>query len=196
MALTESGRLGSTGRQAWPWTTDVDGVGHFFDDKAQAIAFVQQVQASGKDSIDVGCLQVNLRHHPKAFASLDEAFDPAANVEYAARYLLALRQISPTGNWMEAAGFYHSMTPDRAEGYRTQVQAELIALAAPALPPSPGPSHLQASLFPVGLSLDPVIARTALNTNGALIPFGNLIGPATAFAPAGRVRAVARRKRS
>ncbi len=74
----------------WPWTIDADGVGQFFATKAQAVAAVAALQAQGVRSIDVGCMQVNLMHHPDAFASLDQAFDPAANSAFAVRFLNAL----------------------------------------------------------------------------------------------------------
>ena len=34
--------------------------------------------AAGERNIDVGCMQINLMHHPDAFASLEEAFEPVA----------------------------------------------------------------------------------------------------------------------
>src|SRR5271163_3274407 len=74
----------------WPWTVDADGQGSFYDTKAQAVAAVRALQAEGARSIDVGCMQVSLLHHPDAFASLDQAFDPVANAEYAAGFLRRL----------------------------------------------------------------------------------------------------------
>src|ERR1700722_10873312 len=71
----------------WPWTINAEGQGSFFDTKAQVIAAVQALQARGVQSIDVGCMQVNMMHHPHAFANLDQAFDPTANAAYAARFL-------------------------------------------------------------------------------------------------------------
>lgn len=111
-----SGRIGP-----WPWTIDADGVGRFFATKDQAIAAVVALQAEGVRSIDVGCLQVNLAQHPDAFASLDDAFDPAANAIYAARFLRAL--YAGTGDWAAAAAAYHSRTPAYAEPYRQLVMA-------------------------------------------------------------------------
>ena len=52
---------------------------------------MRAVQAQGVRSIDIGCMQVNLMHHPNAFATLDAAFDPLANALYAARFLTELR---------------------------------------------------------------------------------------------------------
>lgn len=121
IARVESGRLDpATGKvRPWPWTINVDGTGYFFDSKAAVIAAVQAWQAKGKRSIDVGCMQVNLLHHPKAFAGLDEAFDPAANARYAVKFLAAL--YAQTKDWPLATAYYHSSTPDLGEEYQRLV---------------------------------------------------------------------------
>jgi Transglycosylase SLT domain len=124
IGVVESGRRDeATGvRQPWPWTINAEGEPHLFDSKEQAVSWVRQAQARGMRSIDIGCAQVNLMHHPAAFASLEQAFDPAANADYAARFLRELRTAAG-GNWMTAVGYYHSQTPELAETYRQQVQA-------------------------------------------------------------------------
>ncbi len=121
IARVESGRLDpATGRvRSWPWTINVDGVGYFFDTKEDVVATVQQLQARGKKSIDVGCMQVNLMHHPDAFTDLDDAFDPQANARYAVQFLLSLYQT--TKDWPLAAAYYHSSTPDLGEEYQRLV---------------------------------------------------------------------------
>lgn len=121
IARVESGRPDpATGRvQPWPWTINAEGVGHFFATKDEAIAAVEALQARGVRSIDVGCMQVNLLHHPTAFSSLDAAFDPAANAAYAGRFLAGL--YGQAASWPIAAGYYHSQTPDLADGYRRLV---------------------------------------------------------------------------
>ena len=105
----------------WPWTINAEGRGQFFPTKAEAIAEVRRLQARGVRSIDVGCMQVNLHHHPEAFGSLEDAFDPAKNADYAARFLVDLYQKS--NNWLQAAAHYHSHTPEFAEAYRRRVIA-------------------------------------------------------------------------
>jgi hypothetical protein len=95
--------------------------GHFYQSKADAIAAVQAARASGIQSIDVGCMQINLMHHPAAFASLDQAFDPRANAVYAADFLTAL--FAQTGDWGSATGAYHSQTPGLSDDYRQRVAA-------------------------------------------------------------------------
>lgn len=123
IARAESGRWDPRrrARVAWPWTINAEGEGHFFPSKAAAIAAVRSLQASGVRSIDVGCMQVNLHHHPHAFADLDEAFDPVANATYAGQFLASLRGL--TGSWAGAAGRYHSATPERGGPYRERVLA-------------------------------------------------------------------------
>ncbi len=122
LARVESGRPDPSGAiRPWPWTIDVEGRGQFFATKAEAVAVVRALQASGVGSIDVGCLQVNLLHHPHAFASLDQAFDPTTNALYAARFLNALH--GRAGGWTGAIAAYHSETPRLGAAYRARVLA-------------------------------------------------------------------------
>ena len=134
----ESGRLnpqnGSV--QPWPWTIDIDAKGTFFDSRSDAVAFVETAQQAGIQSIDVGCMQVNLLQHPDAFATLDDAFDPVINANYAARFLVDLEH--EAGDWVTAAGLYHSRTEALAAPYRTRWRSGSVA--SPACPtPSPRP---------------------------------------------------------
>jgi hypothetical protein len=148
IALRESGRSDpDTGRwRPWPWTINVLGVGHFYESKAEAIAAVQTLQASGEPSVDVGCMQVNLMHHPNAFASLDDAFDPVHNTAYAGRFLMEL--FASSGDWGTAIAAYHSRTPGVGEPYRDQVVATwnptdpavLAKLSFAPLPPLAAPT--------------------------------------------------------
>jgi hypothetical protein len=119
----------------WPWTINAEGRGQFLPTKAAAIAEVQALQARGVRSIDVGCMQVNLRHHPDAFANLDAAFDPATNARYAARFLTELRE--RRGGWEAAASAYHSVTPEFADPYRARVLAAWAEEQARPHPPLP-----------------------------------------------------------
>lgn len=123
LGRVESGRRDpATGNFGpWPWTINAEGRGQFFSSKAEAIAAVRRLQAEGVRSIDVGCMQVNLRHHPDAFASLEDAFDPAKNAAYAARFLASLHEASK--NWLQAAAHYHSQTPELATAYQRRVMA-------------------------------------------------------------------------
>jgi len=125
ISMAESGRTEPQTRRfgAWPWTINVAGKDFFFDTKREAIAAVVQSQVAGVRSIDVGCMQVNLMHHPNAFPSLDQAFDPWINADYAADFLGRLRVV--TGDWASATAAYHSMTPELGAEYQRHVAAFL-----------------------------------------------------------------------
>ncbi len=115
IGLQEAGTSRGGRLTVWPWAVNAAGEGRLFDSREAAMAWVRERQQSGVQSIDVGCLQINLRWHPNAFASLEQGFDPAINVDYAARFLRGL--YAETGDWMRAAGAYHSRTPEHAAVY-------------------------------------------------------------------------------
>ncbi len=119
----ESGRYDTRagGVLPWPWAVNREGEGHLFETREEAIAYVAAALRAGATSIDVGCFQINLKYHPTAFASLDEAFDPAANAAYAARFMTELHD--RTGNWETAIAYYHSADPLLGEPYRRAVLA-------------------------------------------------------------------------
>ena len=65
-------------------------------------------------------MQVNLKHHPKAFADLDQAFDPVTNVAYSAKFL---RDYYATlGDWIKATAAYHSRTPVHGQRYLGEIE--------------------------------------------------------------------------
>lgn len=147
IGTVESGRTDprSGQRRPWPWTVTAEGVGTYYPTKAAAIAAVQALQARDVQSIDTGCMQVNLLHHPAAFRTLEDAFDPAANAAYAARFLLSLH--GRTGDWPAAAAAYHSMTPERGARYAKLVVA--VWSGAP-VPVTAGPAGAQVVTFADG----------------------------------------------
>lgn len=125
VAHVESGRRDPvTGRvDPWPWTINKDGQGSFYDIKAQAVAAAQSMRPRVAKSIDVGCMQISLTQHPDAFPTMDQAFDPASNADYGARFLLMLYE--KTQSWPKAVGLYHSATRDLGNEYQARVYAAL-----------------------------------------------------------------------
>lgn len=152
IARVESGRLDARSGllQPWPWTIDVGGKGAFFTSKAEAVDAVKAQQSAGVQSIDIGCLQVNLQQHPTAFASVEEAFDPVSNASYAARFLVDLHRES--GDWTIASGLYHSRNEVLAAPYRVAVASRysgtiVAAVATPAPPPPARPIDVMATAW-------------------------------------------------
>jgi Transglycosylase SLT domain len=162
----ESGRRDPTtgAYLPWPWTVDANGDGHFYPTKAAAIAAVRGFRAAGIRSIDVGCMQVNLLHHPDAFATLDEAFDPPSNAAYAAQFLRQLHD--STGSWAEAAAFYHSTTPALAYPYEREVMKAWPAALREA-------AGVPANLPSGPLTPPPMLAQNGLAQTG---PFADRAG--------------------
>ena len=118
---TGKGAAGEAIVRPWPWTIFAEGRGQHFATKADAIQAVRELRARGVESIDVGCMQVNLHYHPGAFTSLEEAFDPSSNIAYAASLLKSLKNDNRT--WESAIEHYHSYDPDRRSTYRMKVFA-------------------------------------------------------------------------
>lgn len=170
IGLVESGRRDpQTGvRAPWPWTVTAEGVGTYYPDQAEAVRAVQSLQARGVASIDVGCMQVNLLHHPGAFPDLATAFDPLSNVRYAARFLLGL--YGRLGSWPGAAAAYHSMTPELGTQYGRLIAA---VWSGGALPIASDPSGGDVVTFPGGGRLR--LTRDAVAGPGRV--FGVLTGP-------------------
>ena len=123
VARVETGRpLPVTGdRQPWPWSVNADGESLFFDTRTSAAEETTRRLATGARYVDIGCTQIDLRMHPRAFASLAEAFNPALNADYAARMLAGLHDAGHA--WPVAAGLYHSATPGLLEPYQARVAA-------------------------------------------------------------------------
>ncbi len=165
MSLVETGRRGPDGKHtAWPWTINSHGKGYRFATKQDAIWAVRRLRADGARSIDIGCMQVNLRYHPRAFTSLEEAFDPAANMAYAASFLTRLKDRH--GSWRDASARYHSYNPKLREKYASRVdktlarERKMIASAAshPAASPDAATTYMEAgdaSIVTASLSADP-----------------------------------------
>ena len=172
IGVVESGRRDPrTGqRTPWPWTVTAEGTGAYHPTKAAAISAVQALQARGVANIDVGCMQVNLLHHPQAFRTLDEAFDPLANARYAARFLRGL--YARTGAWPAAASGYHSFTPELGARYGRLIAA--VWAGAP-VPVAPGPNGTEVVTFADGGQLR-IFQGAAVGLPGGRVA-GFLSGP-------------------
>ena len=144
VAKVETGRRAPDGSvQPWPWSYNAAGDGRYAASNAEALEEVRAIQARGVRSIDIGCMQVNLLHHPDAFPSLEAGFDPSTNVAYAVRLLRSLQ--ARTGDWHQAVALYHSATPERGLIYQQRVMAALsgnrfVPGSAPGVIPLPGPA--------------------------------------------------------
>ena len=121
IAFTESGKSDQVLKKLviWPWTVNANGKSYYLQNKAEAIRKVRELKSMGINMIDVGCMQINLVHHPKAFRSLDEAFSPEKNIEYAAIFLRSM--YDRMKSWEKAASHYHSANSELNKKYYCKV---------------------------------------------------------------------------
>ena len=109
ISLTESGRGGRPN----PYAMNVGGRAY------SAAGYNDMVRVSnanwGVQNVDVGCMQISLKHHAYRFKDWRTLLNPQYNVEYAAYYLTSLRR--ELGSWTAAVGAYHSRTPWRGANY-------------------------------------------------------------------------------
>jgi len=128
IGLQEAGTRRNGHFTVWPYAVNAAGEGRLFNSERAALDWVAERRATGIRSIDVGCMQINLRWHPDAFANVTEGFNPRANVDYAARFLKRLHQ--RTGSWIQAAGSYHSLEPEYRDVYLDRLQKNISAANA------------------------------------------------------------------
>lgn len=118
----EAGRIiGNKPKRGWPWTVNHSGEGLFFENKLDAIQYVTSHLERGDLNMDVGCMQISLKWHSNQFSSLEEAFDPKININYAASFLTKL--FNDHGDWNLAIKHYHSADPKKHLKYHKKVLA-------------------------------------------------------------------------
>ena len=119
IAIVESGRFIDNKKNAWPWTVNVAGKGHYFSSRLEAEKFVALKSAANVESVDIGCFQINKKWHGNAFSSEQAMFDANRGAEYAASFLNALKE--ETGDWETAIQYYHSRTDRLGKSYSLRV---------------------------------------------------------------------------
>jgi soluble lytic murein transglycosylase-like protein len=123
VGLAETGRRGSMA----PYALNIEGKAVFPRSRDEARKTVDAALKEGYRLIDVGCMQINHHYHANRFASVDGMLDPAANVDYAARFLNSLK--ARHTSWSMAVARYHAgPTNDPAQKrYVCRVIANLVA---------------------------------------------------------------------
>jgi|GEM_PF-3014557 len=138
ITLVETGRTSDEQFVAWPWTTNVNAQGSYFETKKDALNFVKSQMDAGETSIDIGCFQINTKWHGDAFDSIADMADPDKAADYAAKFLVTLKD--EFGDWNTAASRYHSRTPAYAQRYAqklSSVRKSLDGDISPALIETP-----------------------------------------------------------
>jgi soluble lytic murein transglycosylase-like protein len=110
IALTESGKDGRPS----PVAMNIGGRSYYASDTRD---MEDTVFRNGGEtaSIDIGCMQVNLRWHSARFKDWRSLLVPNYNAGYAALHLTELYR--KYGSWNAAVGAYHSRTPWKSANY-------------------------------------------------------------------------------
>lgn len=123
VGLSETGRKGVLN----PYALNVDGKTVLAADLGNAVARFAEAKSNGAKLVDLGCMQINHRYHGDRFSGVEAMFDPARNVDYAARFLKELR--TREGNWTMAVARYNA-GPANTIGQRRYICSVIGSLVA------------------------------------------------------------------
>lgn len=102
IAVTESGMNGVPN----PHAMNIAGKSYHARDLEDMAQVISNNWSRGVRSIDVGCMQVNLKYHGEKFARLTDLLHSPTNVDYGASYLIQLA--IDRGSWREGVMDYHN----------------------------------------------------------------------------------------
>jgi soluble lytic murein transglycosylase-like protein len=123
VGLTESGHKDSLQRNAM----NIEGQPYFATSVVEGLRRFDDARAAGKILIDIGCMQINHHFHGGEFSSVEQMFDPHANVDYAARFLKVLHRRE--GSWTMAVARYHA-GPNNNPAQKQYVCAVIVNMVA------------------------------------------------------------------
>lgn len=113
-----------TGRDAQLALQDLLARAKFLDTEAPQQWEIRKLDVQ---SVDIGLMQINWKFHGRHFDSMQQLFDPATNLDYAARFLKAL--LKEHGDLEKAVAHYHSNTEEfqirYLQAFRTVYEKQL-----------------------------------------------------------------------
>lgn len=123
VAMQESQRRWPDGRIApWPWTLNIAGQGHFYENRQAVEKALAILYQSGSCNVDVGLMQINLCYHGHRTDRWASLIIPQENLSVAARILIE-QAAHCDGDWWCAVGRYHAPNHAvRAARYRRKVR--------------------------------------------------------------------------
>lgn len=122
IALVESGKKG----KPYPWAVNVGGKTVYSQDRAAAEKRIKDKKGGLRRNAMVGCMQLSVFYHKKAFSQVGQMFKPEENVMYAARYLT--KHYKRYGSWTTAIKRYHGGTRLQNRSYACKVRNRMESL--------------------------------------------------------------------
>ena len=129
IGIKEAGNRRAVTQPISPWALNVDGKPVIPPSRAAAEKAIADAYAAGARNVDVGCMQISLKHHGHTYATDPVAagrilLDPGLNTRYGTWLLARLKR--DTGSWTEATRRYHNANPAIGTPYMCGV-ADIIA---------------------------------------------------------------------
>lgn len=124
VALTESEQNG----RPHPFAMNIGGRAHYASSAAEMRQVISSNGGGFEPNIDVGCMQISLRHHADRFRDPDILLEPRYNVAYGAFYLQELYE--RYGTWTRAVAHYHSGNQERQTRYICRVFRNMVRIGA------------------------------------------------------------------
>lgn len=125
IALQESRRLSTDNlARPWPWTLNINGSARRFETRQELEEALQDLLNQGIRSIDVGLMQVNLKHHANRVDNPLDLVDPETNIRVAASILKD--SLASTSDYILGVGRYHHW---KNESVSRAYGTEVVALA-------------------------------------------------------------------
>ena len=126
VALQETGTPFNGRLLPWPWTLNVAGTAHRYDNRVDACtALKQALQRVPANRVDAGLGQINVGFHGHRVEQPCVLLDPYRNLAIAATILR--EQHTPGADWWAAIGRYHRPAGgEPAARYRRSVEQHLV----------------------------------------------------------------------
>lgn len=106
-----------------PYAVNTRKKSYTFDNKEQAVNFVNAAVKKGDTNISIGCFQLHYKSHRSKFASIASMLTPEENIAYGARLLKEL--YNRHGSWEKAIKFYHAKSSKYNQPYYRKVMNHL-----------------------------------------------------------------------
>lgn len=109
--------------QPWPWTLNINGVGHYYPTMNDALIAAESAHKSGARRLGVGFGQVEWVYHSGRFGgSFANALNPKQNIKVVCEILMEAWRSPKVKNWEDAIAYYHRPVMDRiARSYAEKV---------------------------------------------------------------------------
>ena len=122
ISVTESGLNG----QPYPWALNLGGRVVYASTHDAAKKILGDRSAKGRKNLYAGCMQLSVKYHGGAFASLGDLLLPQRNVAYAAKYLASHHE--DLGDWQSAVLRYHGGKARHSAAYFCRVWRKLAEI--------------------------------------------------------------------